>query len=286
MTLGWCRAIFRALLRFSPILGLDEARRAEWRKILAELAPFPTTMSHGQMVFDEAENSDDFGGNSRYPVVNFGPIHPAAIISRRGSTVQQLAAGRATVEQINALNRWVPENGLCMGWPPASMLTNNASRTTASMQDALERVMSANFVPQIHGGCLSEQAGATQAINDLLLASYDGVIELYPAGWVGSDNASFTTLRARGAFLVSARWDGALGGVADGVVVYSEVGGVCSLVNPFGSAALEVVEVHGGAGVQVSTSLDVRSFTTERQTSYRISRAKKTKRAKAVGSTV
>ena len=131
---------------------------------------------------------------------------------------------------------------------------------------------------------MPRQAGATQAINDLLMASYDGVIELFPAGWVGNDNASFTTLRARGAFLVSARWDGALGGVADGVVVHSEVGGVCSLVDPFDGVALEVVG--GGTGVEVSTSGDVRTFTTERQTSYHISRAKKKKGAKAVGSTV
>ena len=85
------------------------------------------------------------------------------------------------------------------------------------MQRALEGAMSHNFVPQIHGGCVAEQAGGTQGINDLLMASDDGVVEIFPAGALsplpsasplpsGSATAicSFATLRARGAFLVSA----------------------------------------------------------------------------------
>ena len=84
-----------------------------------------------------------------------------------------------------------------MAWPPAAVISNNASETSRLMQAALTRSMSPNFIPQITGGCVAEQAGATQAINDLLMASYDGVVELFPAGWIKESNASFRTLRAR-----------------------------------------------------------------------------------------
>jgi alpha-L-fucosidase 2 len=272
MTLGWIRATFRALLRFSVMLGVDEGRRATWQKILKGLAAFPTTQSHNQTVFDECENSGDFGGNHRYPVVYFGAIHPAAQITRRSASAELLRTAQNTVEQINTMNKWVPSNGLCMAWPAASMVTDNASRTTSLMQQALERVMSPNFVPQIPSGCVAEQAGATQAINDLLMSSYDGVIELFPAGWVDGTNASFSTLRARGAFLISASWS--RGRVLDGVTLLSEGGSEVAMVNPFGGEMLPMVTDVGSRGaVSVRRrSGNVFSFATQKGNSYNISR--------------
>ena len=79
---------------------------------------------------------------------------------------------------------------------------------------------------------MAEQAGVTR-INDLMMSSYDGLIELFPAGWVEESSASFTTLRARGAFLVSASWNHSA--VLDGVTLLSEVGSDVAMVNPFSS---------------------------------------------------
>ena len=50
----------------------------------------------------------------------------------------------------------------------------------------------------------AETQGATQGVNDMLCASYDGVIRLFSV-WPLEENSSFTHLRAKGAFLVSAR---------------------------------------------------------------------------------
>jgi hypothetical protein len=112
MTLGWIRATFKAVLRFSNLLRKDAARRAKWSDILTHLAPFPTTVSNGETVYDECDNSGDFGGNARYPVVYYGHIHPAKAITRRSSTDAELAVARATVAQVNTQNKWIPENGL------------------------------------------------------------------------------------------------------------------------------------------------------------------------------
>lgn len=253
MTLGWIKATFRALVRFSTILGIDEARRGRWEQIVDNLAPFPTTLSANETVFDEAEQTGDFGGNARYPVVNFGHIHPAAQITRLSSSEEDLRIAQATVEQINAINGWVPENGLCMAWPPAAMVTANASDTMEKMGAGLERIMSNNFVPQILGGCPAENAGATQAINDLLLQSYDGVLQFFPAGWDTSLNASFAGLRARGAFVVAASWSGS--SVDDGITVWSEAGSNCTFVNPFQADTAPIV--HGATtGSPVVVEMD------------------------------
>jgi hypothetical protein len=282
MTLGWIRSTFKALVRYSALLKVDVTRRPRWQQILDELTPFPTKVSglypphNNGTVFDECKDSGDFGGNARYPVVYFGQIHPAAAVTRH-STPELMQTARNTVEQINQLNHWIPENGLCMGWPPAAVVSDNASATSASMDEVCRTALSPNFVPQIHGGCVSEQAGATQGINDLLLQSYDGVLSLYPAGGIGgaADSSSFHSLRARGAFLVSAAWDGVRGGVADGVQIRSEAGNECVLERPWGGG-LELLRAADNSSVLFTPSTRCArcvSFATEAGASYLASRA-------------
>ena len=277
MTLGWIRATFSALLRFSTILSVDRGRRPTWQHIVDHLAQFPTTHSQGQMVLDECEDSGDFPGNARYPVVYFGAIHPAAQITQLSSSSELLKAAQNTVDQVNAANKWVPENGLCMGWPAAAMVTHNASGTLDHMASGLAKVINPNFVPQILGGCVAEQAGATQALNDLLMQSYDGVLHFFPAGWDAGANASFDGLRGRGAFVVSAQW--AHGAVSSGIAIHSEAGLNCTFVEPFELGARLDVEDSAGREVYLSRLPNLTpqgkamySFRTERGGNYSISR--------------
>ena len=66
---------------------------------------------------------------------------------------------------------------------------------------------STNFLAYAPGGGV-ENIGLSQAVNDMLLQSsaQDGTMRLFPA-WPAAEPASFTTLRAKGAFLVTASWD-------------------------------------------------------------------------------
>lgn len=71
-------------------------------------------------------------------------------------------------------------------------------------------------------------------VQDMLIQSHTGVIRIFPAIPSGWKDASFSTLRTRGAFLVSAeRKDAA----TTRVVITSERGGACRLANPFGQQA-------------------------------------------------
>ena len=70
----------------------------------------------------------------------------------------------------------------------------------------------------------------------MLLQSHEGVIRLFPC-WPWDQDARFGTLRAKGAFLVSAELKG---GVASGVKVTSEKGSDCVSQNPCPDKSLRV----------------------------------------------
>lgn len=69
-----------------------------------------------------------------------------------------------------------------------------------------------------------------QGIHELLLQSHNGFIEVFPAVPAAWKDVSFKTLRAEGAFLVSAKKENA---VVTEIIVTAEKGGVMSLKFPF-----------------------------------------------------
>lgn len=105
-------------------------------------------------------------------------------------------------------------------------------------------------------GIWFENFGLPFVINECLMQSYDGVIRLFP-NWPADKPASFSTLRAAGAFLVSAEF---ADGVVQRVEVVSEVGGVLRVMLPAGwhtaNAGMQVftgdvIEMHTFAGERI-----------------------------------
>ena len=71
-------------------------------------------------------------------------------------------------------------------------------------------------------------------INECLMQSYNGELRLFP-NWIIDTDAEFSTLRAVGAFLVSAKWSG---GQVEWVEVLSEVGSTLTMLSPWESGAV------------------------------------------------
>ena len=257
MDLGFARMLFRALLRFSATLDVDEDKRPLWRDMLAHLAPFPVqTDEGGRSVFASSAGANDtfptpskcFSNwshhnasgfwrsglplsemdvsgcrNVRYPIVYFNSIFPSQEIDL-SSSEELLGIARHTVSEVNALNGWSPTNGLCLAWPPASRVVQagGAEGLLSRFEQALNLTMMPNFVPFLWNrpgsgsGCTTEQAGATVAINDLVATTHghgpNASIRVLPGGWPEGEPVAFTSLRVRGAFLVSARAVGAVAG--------------------------------------------------------------------------
>jgi len=113
-------------------------------------------------------------------------------------------------------------------------------------------------------GAYGETGGILAPIQEMLMQSWEGVIRLFPA-WPVRVDASFTTFRAEGAFLVSASLKG---GVIKGVSIFSEAGGPCSIVSPWGRPPL--VREDKGASVDVSVSGEAAVFDTRAGSYYRL----------------
>ena len=104
------------------------------------------------------------------------------------------------------------------------------------------------------GGGGIETAGATVAINDMLLHSWEGFIRLFPV-WPLQEDAAFTSLRGVGAFLVSAQLVD--GKVQTDVVVTSEAGRPCVMLPPWPSSNGNPPSFsvkNGATGAMVSTT--------------------------------
>jgi hypothetical protein len=129
-----------------------------------------------------------------------------------------------------------------MAWPPATRVAGpeRAAGVLDGLMAALLSTMHSNFWPDLGGGGI-EQSGATEAINSALLQSQEGFLRLF-AMWPANESASFTTLRARGGFLVSASL-AAGAGVQSPVTVFASSSAAagsarnCSVLSPWAGGA-------------------------------------------------
>lgn len=116
-------------------------------------------------------------------------------------------------------------------------------------------------------GIWFENFALPAVINECLMQSYDGIVNLFP-NWDLAVDASFNTLRAQGAFLISAS-------VADGeispVTCLSECGNTFRMDNPWPSAQVTVTP-SSGTSFTVKPVDGVITFDTTPGTTYTISR--------------
>lgn len=80
-----------------------------------------------------------------------------------------------------------------------------------------------------HDGAWTESLGVCAPLQEMMLQSWDGSLRIFPA-WPRKLAARFRTLRAEGAFLVSAAW---VDGRIEGVEIVSEKGKPCRVVDPW-----------------------------------------------------
>ena len=274
---------FRNAIRFAKILNVDSDMAAAWQKGLDSMPAYPgsdftfipgargSEFNGGAGYFVEAEYGHHEGVtpansstitpkvwpwcNGEYPVSNFAAIWPTDEIgATQTDDAALLARAKQTVFALNSYTKkpWANVNGFCLSWPPAVRVSDrtDAKYIVTSFATAIVSTTENNGCVNNRGGML-ENIGATVAINDLLLQSHGGRIRFFPV-WNATDlgAASFTTLRAYGAFVVSGAID-ASGTVAP-VSLLSEVGGEVVFQSPWTSPAPP--KVTDGAGATVATA--------------------------------
>jgi alpha-L-fucosidase 2 len=126
-------------------------------------------------------------------------------------------------------NRWIDVNGSTAFFPAAVWVGLDPALVLAKLHELRfdQNGIVYNFMHMLENSSI-----VPNTVDEMLLQSHEGVLRLFPV-WPAHHDASFQTLRAYGAFLVSAaiKHDR----VQD-VTIQSEAGQPCSIQNPWPAA--------------------------------------------------
>jgi alpha-L-fucosidase 2 len=220
----------------------DEARR--WRRVLAEMPPF------------------SFGDDGRLLIAKGYPlpashrhfshlmaIHPLGIIDPAdGADARRTIDASLAELDKKGSDYWC---GYSFSW-----LANLQARAGngAGAEKSLE-IFSTAFTLRNSFHCNGDQSGkgyskfkyrpftlegnfaAAAGVQEMLLRSHHGIVEIFPAIPPAWKDVSFTTLRAEGAFLISAE---RRGGTVRRIEILSEKGGTLKMMSPFSGRALSI----------------------------------------------
>jgi alpha-L-fucosidase 2 len=289
--LAYVKMVFRFLLETSEVLDgnrsagevirIGKDRKARWRSYVDELSPFPTIVFQGKTVYKEAENRTrmSLGGPGDNSDV-LGHVFPGGALSL-GSDPELLKIAQNTVAALNPEKgkaSWFQANSFCKIYTQAVRSGYPAEKVMGALKillagrqpyddrgDHVQLRDNLTIVPPVHS---LEYVGVVEAINSMLLQSHDQTIRVFPV-WLKSNDASFRNLRAYGAFLVSSEFKG--GSVAS-IDITSEVGGACTVDNPWVGKKVEVVSIskEGLENVEYRVTGSAIIFDTKKGGEYRI----------------
>ena len=289
--LAYVKGLFKFLLDTSDVLEgkrsgderihISDAQKAKWRGYVTNLSRFPTIMFDGMQVFKEAENRNRMclggpGDNSKV----LDHVFPGEAFSS-SSDPEPLQIARNTVAALNPDDKkasWFQANcfpkiytqAVRSGYPAEKVIANwnlllAGRQPYDDRGDHVQLRANLTIVPPVHG---LESVGAIEAVNSMLLQSYDQTIRVFPV-WAKDRPASFVDLRAFGAFLVSSECQN---GRVTHVGIKSEAGRLCRIANPWPGKACEVWANTSGPPEKVDFHVDdnLIYFPTEKGKQYQL----------------
>jgi hypothetical protein len=267
LSLGLIRLVLNCALDMSTALGVDESRHANWQNILSNLSAYPTcrvadlgwwpaqlphtTTVSNLPVFRYTEsgtawwNDNTLGIQHIYPGNGIGLDSPPDLLQR-------------ATNQIYVMSRWIDNNGMSSFFPAAARVGYDPSTILSQMSSMVASWGWANGFYSANGGWMENLSIVPNTLQEMLMQSQEGVIRFFPC-WPTNLDARFGTLRAYGAFLVTAQQHN---GLVDGVHITSEQGYPCTIQNPWPSQPVAVTrngllgEVVSGARFTLPTAVN------------------------------
>ena len=183
------------LLDLDRRLGQRDPMAPVWRDILERLAPYPVG-ADGYMVGADVP----FAVSHRH-FSHLLMVYPLRMVTGRD------AAERALIER--SLAHWIGFEGALQGYSfvgasAISSLLGKGDEAVRFLDALIERFVKPNTMYLESGPVMETPLAAAQAIHELLLQSWGGTIRVFPAVPAAWRDVTFSTLRAEGAFLVSA----------------------------------------------------------------------------------
>jgi len=231
-SLALVKILFTQIIPMSEALGVDADKRAKWRDIVEKLSPIEVKEKDGKRFFCSSVEDG--------PGLPFEHIFPAGAIGL-DSDPKFLEAARNSIDNEKV---WNSSNYTCWWYAACARVGYDPKRILKELRRIYDRCAFPNMLMIFDGGGI-ENVSSVLGVTEMLMQSHEDVIRLFPA-WPKDLDARFGTLRANGAFLVSADLKG---GTIGGVRIQSEKGRDCTVVNPWPDK--KVTLVRGGKPAEI-----------------------------------
>ena len=264
-----------AMLEGSKVLGLDSDQRANWEEVRRNLAPYPGGDGpYGRVWLDVRDAPHEYVYNVP---VTLAPVFPGEQVGL-GSHADLLEVARRTARTVRLEGGndlvWQPLVRARLGMLDLDWFKREVRYSLTPLGVANDRLRQTGgryrdetgYDYMMRMGVWTENLSLPAIINECLLQSYEGVLRLFPNS-ANLGKASFRDLRAEGAFLVSARWDG---NVVTQVRLKSEKGALARIANPWGPAKIDVQTLSSGAAVNSTQREGILEFPTKAGESYTV----------------
>jgi hypothetical protein len=275
MDLALTEFVLDAVVEASSLLGVDEGERRQWGEVRASLAPYPQVSGAAGAVWADVVDAPP---EHVYNVpVTLAPVFPGEQVGI-GRREAQLPIARRTAETVRL------EGGNDLVYQPLVRarlgmldvkwfkdqvrycLLPNGTAGDRVRQVAGRYENSTDFDFMMRMGVWTENLSLPAVLNECLIQSYTGTLRLFP-NRQHLGRARFQNLRAAGAFLVSAAYDGK---AVSAVTLQSERGAPVSLEIPWGKAPVRVTRLPDGKSVFARQKGSIVVFPTQPGERYRI----------------
>jgi len=275
LDLALTQFLFKAVVDASIILAVDESERARWSEVRANLAPYPTATGPDGLIWVDIVNAP--AGHIYNLPVSLAPIFPGEQvgiglnsqhwdIAKRTARTISLEGGNDLVLQplirarLGMLDlEWFKKEVRYCSLP-------NGVANDRVRQSGGRYAQGSDFDFMMHMGFWCENFSLPAVLNECMMQSYAGPIRVFPnTHHLGATR--FENLRAVGAFLVSATYDG---NKVTHFSLYSEKGKTAKLVSPWAGKGLRAIRSSDQGQVPVALNDDVATFDTRADETYQI----------------
>lgn len=234
--------LMKSMVQISRDLGVDEEKRALWQQIYDGLSDQPVTTVTGKQVLTlgEKEWTNNSWLDLTNPIPGDGNAIPLDAVIPGGiynffSSKEDLEIVRNTVDVFSERGAWTQINNFPRLFTEAVTAHYPAETVVEKMTDTIRQQLKANLriSDNTHG---VEKSGATEAVNRMLLASADDMVEVFP-NWIKDTDAKFVRLKAENAFLLSSEYNGETNEV-EYINIESQKGETMNLVVPWKEGAV------------------------------------------------
>jgi hypothetical protein len=269
--------VLDATVEAAKILGMDESGRVQWAEVRANLAPYPKAKGpYGEVWLDVVDAPIEHVYNVP---VTLGPVFPGEQVGIGRHEEQLEIAGRtAETVRLEGGNDLVyqPLIRARLGMLDVKWFKDQVAYCMLPNGTAGDRVRqvggryadSTDFDFMMYSGICTENLALPAALNECLLQSYTGTLRLFP-NTHNLGPARFENLRAAGAFLVSAFYDGKS---VSQVSLLSEKGKTVRLANPWQPSQVDVTRLRDAHKIPVRNEDGIIVFSTDAGERYRIER--------------